>query len=115
MEEQTKYCHLCGRAITLYYAGDTDTLKFCTNAHKNEWHNIFPLSCSRFNVLEILEEGDRELAYTNTVYIMSDINSGRDMPMIECLNPDDITGKKFRITDFGKKVLDTYRKMLYTE
>ena len=113
-QETIKHCHLCGKELVLYYAGETDKFKFCTNKHKSEWHNIFPLSDARLTVLEMLEYDQAELPYSNTVYVMSDMNSGRDIPMIRCLNPEQLR-KIFEITEFGKKVLDTYREMLYTE
>ena len=111
--ETVRYCQLCGKAITFYYAQEhlQRKFKFCCKKHKDEWYGTFPLSQSRLNVLELLEEnGVMSLPNTDTVYRMSELNEDRYMPMIECVNKERTGRDRFyRITKFGKKVLDTYR------
>lgn len=104
--ETVKHCQLCGASITFYYAMDTDRNSFCCTAHKNEWHSLFPLSVSRLNALEAVRDAPSYLPYTDTVIRMSG-KLGRTVPLVNLVS-EDKQGKKYEITELGKKVLDKH-------
>lgn len=107
-KETVCYCATCGAEIVLYYAGDSDNNKFCNEKHRREWHNVLPLSASRLSILAKLETGAKILPYTDTVMRMSG-ELGRDVAMITLVERTN-NGKKYELSEFGKKVLDRHRE-----
>lgn len=114
MQPVIKHCALCGKEVMIYYHNGSTNLKFCSTAHKDEYHSIFPLSQSRLNILQTLDDnGASYLPYTDTVMRMAG-NIARSVAMIRLVKQDSL-GKKYEITIFGKKVLDKHNATVYTE